>query len=74
VGVGASFRQLIGYPKSDYSIMHIARNSTFQKIWYFATGTGEAENMIVTVASFKGGVGKTTTSVHLAAYLASSVV
>ena len=32
-------------------------------------GNTLAEPMIVTVASHKGGVGKTTTAVHLAAYL-----
>ena len=36
---------------------------------YRIRGSTRLPNMIVTVASFKGGVGKTVTAVHLAAFL-----
>src|SRR5829696_7457100 len=60
--------QLVGYSSTcvrRYSDHYIAAYPTTR------TSPIVLAKMIITVASFKGGVGKTVTAVHLAAYLRS---
>src|SRR6186713_2293285 len=55
---------------------HLPRFLKYQLVTYLSIQTAESRSvslggtlMIITIASFKGGVAKTTTAVHLAAYL-----